>query len=250
MSLDIRESSTLRRRLCDWVVCRREEVCALIPHDYTIYDAHTRSSNTHEFLQHLYTLAQMRRSFFMRESPIWHCMEIVIEWTKQTMFVSVGMQSRCRWVFKKHCAGQERREKEERERKRKRERENKIRNMQRKQQQQKRRKEIRREEKEEKQRRAIVQRIARAASKFEHSKRLWSDKDRHALMDRIMAATMDKKYKMFDIIDYYGCDVDPLEWTTQTCRHVSKIIGRPAAEKAHEVHEVQQLLIQVLLISR
>ena len=163
----------------------------------------------------------------MRESPIWHCMEIVSEWTKQTMFESVGIQTHCRWVFKKHCTGQERRDKQERGRKRKHEREEKIRNMKEKQKQQQRKKQIRQEQKQQQQQQAIVQRIARAASKFEHSKRIWSDKDKHALLDRIMAATMDKKRKMFDIIDYYGCDLDPLEWTTQTCRHISKIIGRP-----------------------
>ena len=90
-------------------------------------------------------------------------MEIVLEWTKQTMYVCSGLQRRCRWVFKKHCAGQEQHDKEKRKRKRQREKEQKIRDI--------RRREIKRQEKrqekikEKRQREKELKqaRIARAA---------------------------------------------------------------------------------------
>ena len=53
--------------------------------------------------------------------------------------------------------------------------------MKQKKEQQQIKKKIRQEEKQQQQRRALMERIARAAAKFEHSKRLWSDKDRNAL---------------------------------------------------------------------
>lgn len=227
LALDIREVTTLTKRLCEWLSAQRGRRCVsqMYPHDYTIHDAFKRSHHSIEFLQHLYTLCTMRQSFFMRESPIWHCMEIVLEWTQQNVYEFAGLRKR--WVFKKHCAEQDRRDAQTRTNKRKFEqlqRTARVKQLEEKRQRT-------REEKEYirylRTKIRKMERFMRVASKLQYSARLWSDKDRQRLLDRISNASLERKHKMFEVLDFYGTDIDPQEWTTQTCRHVSKIIGRP-----------------------
>lgn len=121
-TLDLREAMSLRKPLADWLPSTTDAVRRVrnyVPHDYDLHTAYARATLTHisaHFLQHVATLAHMRKAFFARETPLWHSMAVVIEWTEQEIMRLCGTNITC--VFKKHQQWQRNAARRRRERER------------------------------------------------------------------------------------------------------------------------------------
>ena len=202
----------------------------LIPHDYTIQQIRVRSTTTVEYLQHLITLVIMRRSFFKMGSPLFHAMDVVYEWAVSYLARALGSVHRC--VYKKNSREQDisdarrrvadkRIEQHQRKRKRERVARERVdaarwkRSM------------VQRQRHEREQ-----ERIERRSFLFESSVKFWTDEQKLKLMRRIETATPRTILKMLTIVDWYipgtleSGEIEPMTWTTQTCRHVSNMIWK------------------------
>ena len=223
---------SLRRTLSGWLGDRVEDstkrrLVSMIPYDYTLEDIQARSATPEEYLHHLLALVVMRRRFFKVDSPLHHAMDVVYEWAVSKLF------SNHRCVYKKNSRVQDiedaRRRVAEKSalthaRKRKREEISRVRTAI--ADKTRRIREIDRSARE-------VDRIRVRAEYYETSVRLWSDDDRVRLAGRIRGIqNASAILKMLNIVDWYlpgtleSGEIDPMEWTTQTCRHVSSALTK------------------------
>ena len=199
----------------------------MIPYDYTLEDIQMRAATPTEYLQHLITLVIMRRRFFKTDSPLHHAMDVVYEWAVSKLY------SNHRCVYKKNSRAQDisdarRRVADKcraaRKRKRRREETTRIRTAIADKTRQIR--EIDRAARE-------VGRIRARAEHYAESVRLWSDDDRVRLAGRIRGIqNASAVLKVLTVVDWYlpgtleSGEINPMEWTTQTCRHVSSVLTK------------------------
>lgn len=230
LTLDFHESLSLRKTLRDWLGASvKDETLAelkyYLPYDYTLQQINERSRTKLEYVQYLMTLTVMRRSFFQWGTTMHHAMDLVYEFAVLRLSECIGVDHRC--VYRKNSEKQNIED---------------ARQKQYKQSETTRRKrqynEYRRsaagakrarilEEKNRKTQLRERGRIAKCAAKYEHCVKLWSDEQRYTLFKRIERSDPATQLKVLTIVNYYipgtfeSGELDPMEWTTQTCRHIS-----------------------------
>lgn len=239
-------STTLSRKLVDWLDPQESDVVNLINklvvNDYTMQRARDTASTASEFLHLTKVLAQKRREFFRRSSPLRYMMDYMIENILQWehMLTTVGYSSRCgvaaslRTIYRKTSVCQDQKDQEERRRLVKRKRD--ARKRKRKAYVEDRKyisclkQKIKRKKKEYRQYMSILH----TSERFANSKRKWDDGQRDRLRRRMENVDKRRFFKMKAVIEFYipptkPNDVeiehcDPHMWTVQTCRHVSHVI--------------------------
>ena len=204
----------------------------MVPYDYTLDDIQARSATPREYLQHLLTLVIMRRRFFKADSPLYHAMDVVYEWAVSKLF------SNHRCVYKKNSRAQDISDARQRvadkcrtarNKKRRREEITRIRTVIAEKTQKIR--EIDRAARE-------VDRLRARAEHYAESVRLWSQDDRVRLAGRIRGLQdASAVLKVLKVVDWYlpgtmeSGEIDPMEWTTQTCRHVSSVLTKSMSRR-------------------
>ena len=221
-ALDLRETLSLRKTLIRWIGPRVKRDTArrlrrLVPYDFTIDQVYMRSTTTKEYLQHIISLAVMRRSFFKADSALHHAMDVIYEWSMSHLSYVTGTEHRC--IYRKNSyaqdaidARQRAMQKESARTARKRKRDTIM--VIRAEIKEKRRKirEIDRHYKEE-------ERIRVRAEKYEDSVKIWSYSDKVALVNRIQIAPAKNIMKMLRIVDWYipgtfeSGEIEPTKWT-------------------------------------
>ena len=232
--LELRESLSLRRTLSGWLGDRVEDatkrrLMLMVPYDYTLNDIQLRAATPTEYLQHLLTLVIVRRQFFKVDSTLYHAMDVVYEWAVSKLY------SNHRCVYKKNSRAQDISDARQRvadkwraARKKKRRREETMRIREEITRKTRRIHEIDRAARE-------VNRIRARAEHYATSVRLWSRDDRVRLAGRIRGIqNASAILKVLKVVDWYlpgtlnSGEIDPIEWTTQTCRHVSSVLTKSA----------------------
>ena len=196
-----------------------------VPYDYTLQQINERSTTKLEYVQHLMTLTRMRRSFFQRGTAMYHAMDLVYEFATMRLSECIGVDHRC--VYRKNSEDQN---VEDARKKKNAKLEDAMRKRQRTEDNENRRAVKRARAKLEKERKFNIReqmRIAKCAAKYEYCVKLWSDDQRRALSERIERSDPATQLKVLTIVNYYipgtleSGELHPMEWTTQTCRHLS-----------------------------
>ena len=201
------------------------EFKAHLPFDYTFDQINERSTTKLEYIQYLMTLTLLRRSFFQRGTAIYHAMDLVYEFATLRLGECVGIDHRC--IYRKNSVKQEAEDARQKQirlvekatRKRQRIEDNEMTRIQ----SRRRREESQRHRQEQRE----LARIVACAQKYEYCVKLWNDDQRRTLIERIQRSDPATQLRVLNIVDYYipgtleSGELYPMQWTTQTCRHIS-----------------------------
>lgn len=239
-------STTLSRKLVDWLEPQDQDavdlINTLVVNDYTIAQARDTASTASEFLHLTKVLAQKRREFFRRSSPLRYMMDYMIESILQWehMLTTVGYSSRCgvaaslRTIYRKTSVYQDLRDQQKRREAVESERVARKRKRQTYIQERKHMSSLKRQIKKKQKEYRQFMSILRTSERFANSKRKWDVAQREKLRHRMQNVDARRFFKMKAVIEFYVPPMrpndleiehcDPHMWTVQTCRHVSHVI--------------------------